>query len=71
MNTATKFAAYNGNDFCKIRVTPFFDTRAEAASAARNAGELIAFTAPCANWQEHMRWNQERVGNYRDCPVTE
>lgn len=67
----TKYAAYNGNDFCKIRVTPFFNTRSEASEAARKVGELAAFTAPCANWQEHMKWNTERVGNYASCPVVE
>ena len=66
-----KFAAYNGNDFCKVRITPFFDSRAEAAAAAKSAGHLTAFTAPCANWQEHQRWNAERVGNYASCPVQE
>ena len=66
-----KFAAYNGNDFVKVRVTPFFDTRAEAQQAARDRAELTAFTAPCANWEEHQRWNAARVGNYAQCPVAE
>jgi len=66
-----KFAAYNGNDHCKVRVTTFFDTRAEAADAAKAAGHLTAFVAPCANWKEHMKWNIERVGNYASCPVDE
>lgn len=66
-----KYAAYAGNDFCKVRLTPFFDTREEARAAANMANHLSAFIAPCANWQEHMKWNSERVGNYAQCPVTE
>ena len=66
-----KFAAYLGNEHCKVRLTPFYDTRAEAHGAARAAGHLTAFVAPCANWQEHMRWNVQRVGMYKDCPVAE
>lgn len=66
-----KFAAYVGNDHANIRLTPFFDTRAEAQAAARAAGHLTAFTAPCANWQEHQRWNTERRGMYAQCPVVE
>ena len=67
----TKFAAYAGNDFCKVRLTPFFDSRADAAAAAKCAGHLTAFTAPCANWKEHQEWNKQKVGNYAQCQVAE
>lgn len=59
-----KYAGYVGNKHLSIRVTPFFN------SAAEVDGEF-EFTAPCANWQEHQRWNQQRVGNYAQCPVQE
>lgn len=62
-----KFAAYSGNEFVKIRTTPFFDTRAEARAADPGA----AFVAPCGNWKEHQQWNIDRVGNYAECPVLE
>ncbi len=63
MNT-TKYAGYTGNLHCKIRTTPFFDSYAEVKGD-------FEFKAECANWQEHQRWNQERVGNYAQCPVQE
>jgi hypothetical protein len=63
MNTfEIKYAGYVGNKHLRIRVTPFFD----AASAVRGKFEFIDV---CANWQEHQRWNQQRVGNYAACPV--
>lgn len=66
-----RFAAYVGNDHAKIRVTPFFDTRTEAKEAAITRGHLESFVAPCANWKEHMKWNKQRIGMYKECPVTE
>lgn len=62
---AKKFAGYVGNQHMAVRVTPFFDRPAEVT------GEKFAFVAPCTNWEEHQRWNQERVGNYAQCPVAE
>ena len=59
-----KYAGYVGNKHCRIRVTPFFDSRAEVRGD-------FEFTAECANWQEHQRWNKERAGNYAQCPVQE
>lgn len=66
-----KYAAYIGNVHCKIRLTPFFDTREEAIACAKSLGHLTVFAAPCANWQEHQAWNAARVGNYALWPVTE
>lgn len=66
-----KYAAYTGNQHLSIRLTPFFDSRAEARQAALDQGHTTAWVAPCANWQEHQRWNRERVGNYASCPVQE
>jgi hypothetical protein len=64
-------AAYVGNKHAKVRVTPFFATHEEARNAAVSSGHLEAFTQECANWQEHQRWNRERVGMYATCPVQE
>jgi hypothetical protein len=66
-----KIAAYVGNKHAKARVTPFFDTHEEARKVAIQAGHLEAFTQECANWQEHQRWNSERVGMYASMPVQE
>ena len=66
-----KYAAYVGNDFCKIRVTPFFDTIPEARAAGAKTDHGVSFVAPCSNWPEHQRWNAARVGNYATCPVQE
>lgn len=59
-----KFAGYVGNKHLRIRVTPFFDSAAEVKGAHE-------FIAECGNWQEHQRWNAQRVGNYAQCPVQE
>lgn len=67
-----KYAGHNGNKHFAVRVTPFFDSAAEVWAHARlSALTNVDFVAPCANWQEHMRWNKERVGNYANCPVQE
>lgn len=59
-----KYAGYVGNKHLRIRVTPFFCAASEVAGN-------FEFIAECGNWQEHQRWNQERVGNYAQCPVQE
>jgi hypothetical protein len=59
-----KYAGYVGNKHCAVRVTQFFNKASEVAGS-------FEFTAPCANWKEHQRWNQQRVGNYASCPVAE
>ena len=60
----TKYAGYVGNKHLRIRVTPFFDSELEVRGD-------FEFIAPCGNWDEHLRWNQQRVGNYAQCPVQE
>jgi len=67
----TKFAAHVGNLHASARVTPFFDTAAEAMQAAANTDHGSTFVRECANWQEHQRWNAQRVGNYAQMPVAE
>jgi hypothetical protein len=67
----TKFAAHIANIHCGIRMTPFFDTAAEAREFA--ASNKIEFNCirETANWKEHQAWNAARVGNYASCPVAE
>jgi hypothetical protein len=64
-------AAYVGNKHAKVRVTPFYVTHQEARNAAVASGHLDTFTQECANWQEHQRWNRERVGMYAHSTVTD
>ena len=59
-----KFAGYVGNKHLSIRVTPFFNSAAEVTGN-------FEWIAECANWEEHMKWNKERAGNYASCPVEE
>jgi len=67
----TKYAAWTGNDHLCIRVTPFFDTIQEAREAGDRTDHFQTVVKPTGNWQEHQRWNQQRVGNYAACPVNE
>ncbi|WP_075588317.1 hypothetical protein [Rhodoferax antarcticus] len=60
----TKYAGYIGNGHITIRTTPFFD------SADAVIGKFD-YVQKCGNWQEHMKWNAERVGMYATAPVTE
>ena len=69
--STTKIAAFVGNCHASARVTAFFDTHAEARAAAAKSGHQSTWTRPVANWVEHMRWNTERVGMYKDMPVAE
>ena len=66
-----RYAAHTGNMHCSIRVTPFFDTIAEARAAGDATDHDQTVVKPTANWEEHQRWNQQRVGNYASCPVIE
>ena len=59
-----KFAGYVGNKHLRIRTTAFFD-RPDAVQGN------FDWVAECGNWQEHQRWNAQRVGNYAACPVQE
>lgn len=67
----TKYAAYVGNTNCRIRVSPFFDSIPEAREAGDKTDHAQTVVMPCGNWQEHKKWNRERVGNYADMPVNE
>lgn len=59
-----KYAGYVGNKHLKIRTTRFFDTEKEVVGN-------FEFVKPCANWEQQMEWNRQRVGNYATCPVEE
>lgn len=67
----TKFAAHIGNLHATARVTPFFDTPAQARTAASRMGYDSTFVRECANWQEHQTWNMERIGSYAEMQVIE
>jgi hypothetical protein len=66
-----KFASHVGNIHASARVTPFFDTAEEARQAAAKTDHSVTFVRECANWQEHQKWNQQRIGNYKQMPVSE
>ncbi len=66
-----KYAAHVGNKHASARITPFFDTAAEARAAASKTDHSDAWIAPCSNWAEHMEWNRRRVGMYAAMPVEE
>jgi urease accessory protein UreE len=70
-NTMTKFAAHIGNLHASARVTPFFGSAAEAMAAASKTDHDATFIRECANWEEHQRWNTQRVGMYAQMPVNE
>lgn len=67
----TKFAAHVGNHHASARVTPFFDSPAEATAAAAKTDHGVTFVTACSNWEEHQRWNAQRVGMYAQMPVVE
>lgn len=66
-----KFAVFCGSQHYAYRVTPFFDTAADAWRAHTMSGEDYAIVRPVANWREHQAWNVERRGIYRNHPVKE
>lgn len=40
-------------------------------AAASKTDHGVTFIRECANWEEHQRWNAQRVGMYAQMPVTE